>query len=238
MNSIIKLKSDSFNITDNADFRKPNTNTTDIEHNRRIERENIPIKTPDIVIHEVGIFWTTKPITKRQLNRLTELIPFYHTARIKNILIPIISMRCVISLRALDWFIINYSKKHKITLTNYYSHLLSVYDDYRVWLKYWRRSTFDAFRRGPRLYFSVGDISYCTTVAQLNFLYWSEKTGVLGYVAKYIHVIEKDMNERIAMCKKQKQLSIANGNKRKRSELSKSSMTHCMVYKIPITIQF
>jgi hypothetical protein len=238
MNNVFTLKDGKDIPHKHTDFRRHNTITTLVDHSRRIVRENIPDKNEFPIIHQVGVFWTISKIPKRQITRLHELMPFFHLNRVKNVLIPIISMRSMVSLRALDWFIINYAKKHKIALINKYSHFLSVYDDYRTWLKYWRRSTFDAFRRGTRLFFHVDGISYSTTIAQLNFLYWSEKTGVLDYVAKYITVIEKDMNARIAECKKTKEENIAKGNKRKRSELSTTIQSHCMVYKLPVTLQF
>ena len=233
----MKLKTHTWNITEKTDFRK-HRNSTELDHEKRIERECIPARKEGGATHAVGIFWATGKLNKRQITRLTELVSFFHTDRINNVLIPIISMRSVVSLRALDWFIINYAKRHRITLINKYSHFLSVYDDYRVWLKYWRRSIFDAFRRGTRIYFEIEGVAYATTVAQLNFLYWSEKTGVLDYVAANISIIEADVNQRLAECRQKKQVLAQSGQKRQRIELSRSPDTPCMIYKLPVTIQF
>ena len=222
--------------TELLDFRKPEPLILEDEI-RRMKREKIP----DENVHktyQIGCFWCTEKLDQRQRDRLKALLPFFTTKRIEKIIVPIISVNSRISLRALDWFVINYSKKHKIALVGERAHVFNVYNDYRAWLRYWKRDLFDAFRRGPRIYFKHGEYMYSTTPAQLNFLYWCEKTGGLSYADRHLQEIETDMNIRITECRKEKARLKEAGSKRKRCELSKAPSVKCMVYRVPVTIQF
>jgi hypothetical protein len=218
------------------DFRKESPATAEDEE-RRMRREQIPNR-PDTPAVLIGRFWATRAITRRQTDRLQALVHFFTDERIEKIIIPIISVHSRISLRALDWLVINYSKKHKIALVGKTSYVLSVYNEYRTWLHYWKRNIFDAFRRGTRIYFSHYGYMYSTTAAQLNFLYWCEKTGVLDYANEHLEEIEADMNQRIMECRKEKAQMKEIGRKRKRCELSKAPPIKCMIYNVPITMQF
>jgi hypothetical protein len=218
------------------DFRVPEAQVEEDEI-RRMKREKIPTGE-EVKTHQIGRFWATAKLGLRQCNRLKALLPFFTNERMESIVIPIISVNSRISLRALDWFVINYSKKHKIALVGEKAHVFNVYNDYRAWLRYWRRDLFDAFRRGPRVYFEHGHYKYSTTPAQLNFLYWCEKTGGLSYCDRHLQEIESDMNHRITECRKEKSRLKKEGSKRKRCELSKAPSVKCMVYSIPVTMKF
>lgn len=217
------------------DFRKDDLREED--EIRRMKREGIPDETAEKV-HTIGRFWSVERLTEKQQARLKALLPFFTDERMRNIIIPIISVNSRMSLRALDWFIINYSKKHKISLIRKTAHVFHVYNNYRDWLKYWKRDRFDAFRRGPRIYFKFNAYVYSTTVAQLNFLYWCENTGALSYADRHLGEIELDMNLVITACRKKKALRKLAGDKRKRCELSKAPEVQCVVFRIPVTIQF
>lgn len=221
---------------DLLDFRKPEPVVEEGEI-RRMKREQIPDATIPKV-NRLGRFWSTEKLGQRQVDRLKALMNFFNDERVERIVIPIISINSRISLRALDWFVINYSKKHKIALIGGKAHVFNVYNDYRAWLRYWKRDLFDAFRRGPRVYFNHGEYIYSTTVAQLNFLYWYEKTGGLSYAQRHLREIETDMNLRITECRKEKAIRKKAGSNRKRCELSKAPAVKCMVYRVPVTIKF
>lgn len=216
------------------DFRKGSVPDAQDEE-RRMRREKISLDTPGV---EIGQFWAVDPLTQRQSERLRWLTSHFTSERLEKTIIPIISVTSRISLRALDWLVINYSKKHKIALVGESMYVISVYNEYRTWLHFWKRNMFDAFRRGPRIYFRYYGYIYSTTVAQLNFLYWCEQTGVLAYANDHLEEIEADMNQRITECRHEKALLKQSGSKRKRCELSKAPPIKCMVYHVPVTIQF
>lgn len=214
------------------DFRKERTLSKKYEE-RRMWRENIPLKSKNCF--NIGIFWSNSAIGTRQTDRLKALLPYFSEERLTKIVVPIISVNARISLRALDWFVINFAKKHKITLITINGKIFNVYNNYRSWLRYWKRDLFDAFRRGPRIYFEFKDYSYSTTPAQLNFLYWCETTAALSYADRHLSEIELDMTQRINECKYEK---VKSDGKRKRSELSHAPIIKCMVYNVPVKIEF
>lgn len=219
------------------DFRNT-APSVEIDEERRMKREMIPDVKTCTKINKIGRFWSVEPLGANKCQRLQKLLPILTEQRMRQIIVPIISVTSRISLRALDWLVINYSKKHKIALLNKQCHLLSVYDDYRAWLSYWKRPLYDAFRRGPRIYFEQDKFYYSTTVAQLNFLYWCEQNGILDYANIHLDEIESDMNTRINECKKEKELMVQSGKKRKRCDLSKAPAIKCLIYNVPVTIHF
>jgi hypothetical protein len=222
-----------------TDLRRPMGSTPDMADEKRMLRENIP--TDPCVLSKtncVGPFWSIHVMSERHMSRLRALAPFYTQERLLQTIIPILSVTSDISLRALDWFVINYAKKHHIAIGTSTTVIVNVYSTYRAWLKYWHRSLFDAFRRGTRIYFTLQDKTYSTTPAQLNFLYWAEVSGVLKYAYDHIHTIEEDMNKRIAECKSQKQRVVLAGGKRKRAELALISSTKVSIYTMPTTVSF
>jgi hypothetical protein len=219
------------------DFRSL-TPSVIVDEERRMKREMIPDIKKCVKINKIGRFWSIEPLGTNKCQRLSKLLSILTDQRMRQIIVPIISVTSRISLRALDWLVINYSKKHKIALINKQTHLLSVYDDYRAWLSYWKRPLYDAFRRGSRIYFEQDGFYYSTTVAQLNFLYWCEQNGILDYANLHLHEIESDMNARINECKREKELMAQTGKKRKRCDLSKAPVIKCLIYNVPVTIHF
>lgn len=219
------------------DLRPPVEPTPELQQRRAI-REQIP-DFEGQTLHKFGRFWSTSLLPTRHQARVRALGPFFTDERVEKTLIPIVSVTSRISLRALDWLVINYSKKHKMVLvTGTSNRIVNVYDTYRSWLWFWRRSMFDAFRRGPRVYFKFGGYTYSTTVAQLNFMYWTEVIGVLRFAHQNIEEIEVDMNTRIAECRAEKNRVKKLGGKRKRAELSKAPKITCSIYNIPSTVNF
>ena len=221
------------------DFRKTVTTTT-TSTTSCFGSEKTSCSPPAAPRITLGKFWSTTLLSSRHASRLQALQDFFTDERLELIVIPIISVVSDISLRALDWFVINYAKKHKIALgsTDNPTTIVNVYSTYRCWLKFWHRNLFDAFRRGTRIYFLFKDQVYSTTVAQLNFLYWAETSGILRYAQENIKAIEQDMNIRIAECRKEKERIQKAGGKRKRSELSKATFTEVAIYSVPSTFIF
>jgi hypothetical protein len=215
------------------DFR--NKQPSEEDHKKRMRREKIPCKIE--TVFRVGDFYTDRKLSRAKKARLQALEPFFGTDRMERVVLPIIGVNSRISMRALDWLVINYSKKHHITLVKS-SMIIGVYNDYRSCLRYWRRPLFDAFRRGARIYYDHGGHTYSTTVAQLNFLFWCEKNGILDYASRHLSDIEADQIARVSECRKEKARLIKLGHKRKRCELSKSSPVNCQVYNVPVTVHF
>lgn len=102
-----------------------------------------------------------------------------------------------ISLRLIDWFITNYSKKREIIITRRErSNVIhfNVYLSYRNQLKAYSKKLFDPFRRRDRItFFYENKKSIETTVGQLNIFKWILENDILSYIKSHFSIIESDM---------------------------------------------
>ena len=163
----------------------------------------------------------------------TSLIKFYNKDKNIEKLNEILNSS-KISLRIIDWFVTNYSKKYnihyslyetkgkKITMNNNPNNILfkqiSVYQSYKSQLKSFSKHNFDPFCRRTRILFQCKNFEMSTTIGQLNFFEWTIDNLLIDYIKLHYDQIEEDMNYSISNKKKN------NLDKRKkREELSKSA---------------
>lgn len=101
-----------------------------------------------------------------------------------------------ISLRIIDWFVTNYSKKNAVYYNVTDNDVCIVWQEYKQKLRGYSKQRFDPFCRHSRIRFHLGkDRSIVTTVGQLNFFRWAIERNILDYIRKNKDAIEKDMNE-------------------------------------------
>ena len=166
-----------------------------------------------------------KDIQGKQELLLVSLNKFYQDPKNRIGLINILEGKDKISLRIIDWFVTNYSKKcdiqyiikTKITspkrttmkknmnyktskkdLSRYISSnkVLNVYISYKSQLRAYSKKQFDPFCRRNRIDFYFNDTEFITTtVGQLNFFRWALQNNVIEYIMENYDVIEDDMNE-------------------------------------------
>lgn len=129
-------------------------------------------------------------------------------------MVKIIQGKSTISLRIIDWFITNYSKKQNIIIkklrkTKEKSYtLFNIHHDYKTQLKSFQKKQFDPFRRNSRISFEYdNDKTIETTVAQLNFFRWAFKNNIINYIQKNYKIIEKDMLKNLKNKENKKKLS-------------------------------
>lgn len=135
---------------------------------------------------------------------LNTLVMFFQKDNNLEKIIPIISSQSKISLRVLDWFVTNYSKKLNInyklknTTTNDIMNFC-IYNDYKLQLKAYNKRFFDPFCRGPRIIikFELNRkiIKIKTTIGQLNFFRWSLTNNIIEYVNNNLDAINIDINK-------------------------------------------
>jgi hypothetical protein len=199
----------------------------------------------------------SKNINSKSNDLLMQSLSKFYTTR-SNIhkIIPIINGESEISLRLIDWFITNYSKKNQTIITkklnnNNVIHL-NVYLSYRSQLKSYSKTYFDPFRRRERIKFFYDDRnSIETTIGQLNMFRWILQSDILEYVADNRKEIEQDMiqtqkdNQQRKLNKdniKVKVIETENGvitkTRKKRNELSKSVLKNMSQLSGKRTIQF
>ncbi len=144
-----------------------------------------------------------------------------------------------ISLRILDWFVTNYSKKYNIAyeveLNNKKKNFI-VYLDYKSQLKAYSKKQFDPFCRRERiLFFDHEGKEIITTVGQLNFFRWSLENKILNYILEHFEDIESDMNNSLRNLYKKKD---GEKTRRKRTELSISATKTVNKHDVSIIVQF
>ena len=155
---------------------------------------------------------------------LQKLLEYYKNEDHIKTMLDIINGESNISLRIVDWFVTNYSKKH---LTSYeldksgIKFYFKVYDDYKLKLKAYSKKRFDPFCRWDRITIPYNDnFSIQTTLGQLNFFKWALENGVIKYIQDNYKNIERDMNERNSTSKTKQETKEAfpDGKTRKRLE--------------------
>ena len=184
----------------------------------------------------------------KKLNAITnskDLLMFslskYYTKHIIQRIVTIIEGQSNISLRLIDWFVTNYSKKNNTVITKEKSNNVihfNVYLTYRSQLKAYSKQLFDPFRRRDRITFFY-DKENCieTTVGQLNFFRWIIQNEILDYIVENIKTIENDMiriqkdnqkkknnDENIKVKVVQTEAGVIYQKRKKRIQLSKSSV--------------
>ena len=114
---------------------------------------------------------------------------------IRSVMVPLVRQTSAVSLRALDWAVVNWSKKNRVFCITKQGNVVSMHDAYKDSLHYWKRRLFDPFRRRKRLTLVYGEGEEIeTTLGQTNFMHFAFVTGILSYVTTNIHDIERDMN--------------------------------------------
>ena len=155
---------------------------------------------------------------------LNSLQTYYRDNKNSSKLIEILKEENKISLRIIDWFVTNYSKKHfieyiiqdkikspkrntlkkttinKISQKNNSKYTSSnrqfnVFLSYRSQLNAYSKKQFDPFCRRNRIDFYFNETQFVTTtVGQLNFFRWALSNNVIDYILKNYEEIEVDMN--------------------------------------------
>ena len=95
----------------------------------------------------------------------------------------LVSRRDGISLRNIEWFITNYSKRRNIEIINRTGKTIVVHCAYKSSLDGYSKKLFDPFCRTAKINYTLptGEVM-STTIAQLNFIRWCIKTGILKYI--------------------------------------------------------
>lgn len=141
---------------------------------------------------------------------LHKVLRFYHENDGENMdkMLEVINGTTSISLRIMDWFVTNYSKKHytvydlvgsaSTATSSARPKRFKVYVDYKLKLRAYSKKRFDPFCRWDRINVphKNGTTYIQTTLGQLNFFKWAIENEVLRYIHENYTAIETDMNIR------------------------------------------
>lgn len=186
---------------------------------------------------------------------MMSLSKFYNTKGNIGKIVPVIEGTANISLRLIDWFVTNYSKKYNTVITKSHNNNVihfNVYLSYRSQLKAYSKQLFDPFRRRDRITFMYDkDKTIETTIGQLNFFRWIMQNEIVDYINSNIKMIESDMikTQRENMKKKMdeenikiKEVHTDKGiviqKRKKRNQLSKSCVKNMNLLSGPRLIKF
>lgn len=187
---------------------------------------------------------------------MISLSKFYHTKSNVNKILPIIEGTSTVSLRLIDWFVTNFSKKNNTVITKEKNNNIihfNVYLSYRSQLKAYSKQQFDPFRRRDRITFVYDESgkSVETTIGQLNFFRWILQNDILDYININLETIEKDMikTQKENTLKKNnddnmkiKEIKTSEGvvvqKRKKRNQLSKNSIKNMNLMNGQHTIKF
>mgnify|MGYP006143938975 FL=1 len=181
-------------------------------------------------------------LSSKQNLLMTNLYKFYEKTDNIDVILPILKGEETISLRIIDWFVTNYSKKHNIIYTvektkngKVINDNFSVHLNYKNQLRAYSKKQFDPFCRRERIHFYYNTENYLvTTVGQLNFFKWIIENKIITYMQENIDKIETDMTENINKHYKSKKID----KRRKRKELSVSATKTLNKHKLNIVLDF
>lgn len=98
-----------------------------------------------------------------------------------------------ISLRNIEWFVTNYAKDKHTTFSTPSGNTINVHIAYKSSLGGYSKKLFDPFCRTERIEFK----GLVTTVAQLNFIRWCIRNGIIDYIKTQlprIHYQSRSLN--------------------------------------------
>jgi hypothetical protein len=158
--------------------------------------------------------------TVKEMDILEKNKKFFSTNRkYVDSMLEIINGESEISIRVLDWFVANYSKKnntfYKIK-NNGRDEFFYVNNEYKNQLNGYSKMYFDPFCRKKKVIYSYKsddksrgnndpsrgnndpadlDINFLSSIGQLNFFQWAIRFKIIVYVRLHISEIEEDMKE-------------------------------------------
>ncbi len=186
-----------------------------------------------------------------------KLVEFYKDPANLQILLPIILQQTRLSLRSLDWFVTNFSKKYNtnfIVEKNGNQESYFPFKAYKLELKAYSKKFCDPFCRRDRVVFDylnmkiidfrpdlkLGHKDYIvTTIGQLNFFRFAIQDNIIKYALDNIEKIEHDMNTTLKKREKEKKsANFMEVKSIKRKELSVPGNKSVHITRISAVIKF
>lgn len=164
---------------------------------------------------------------------------FYNQPGHLEAVLPVLTGQSPVSLRVIDWFVTNYSKKFNV---NYLleGRQFMVHFHYKRELKAYSKRLFDPFCRRERISFQIRGQPPIeeTTVGQLNFFRWAIEKGVLNYILEHAATIEHDMNTSFREHYSKEPEAKTPTGRRKRKEMSQSATKSVSHHSLPVVVRF
>ncbi len=164
---------------------------------------------------------------------------FYNQPGHLEAVLPVLTGQSPVSLRLIDWFVTNYSKKFNVSYP-LEGRQFMVHFHYKRELKAYSKRLFDPFCRRERISFQVRGQPPIeeTTVGQLNFFRWAIEKGVVNYILEHATAIEADMNTSFREHYSKEPEAKTPTGRRKRKEMSQSAMKSVAHHTLPVVVSF
>lgn len=143
-------------------------------------------------------------------------------------MLEIINGESDISIRVLDWFVANYSKKnntmYKIKINGTIS-FFNVNIEYKNQLNGYSKDYFDPFCRKKKVIYRYKNndgqknIIFVSSIGQLNFFQWAIRNKVIKYVQLHLNEIECDMKQTSKENKQKKLVELSESKNRTSTEI-------------------
>ncbi len=150
---------------------------------------------------------------------LTSLLQFYAEPEHIKQLYLLISGEDKISLRLLEWTVINYAKNESLVINNSTTDRFPVHVSYKATLSGYSKEQFDPCCRTERIGIPYLNKILKTTVAQMNFIRWVIDNKILDYIRENYSAIFKDMKQRNKTVKKKAPAATTDENGAKKPEI-------------------
>lgn len=179
--------------------------------------------------------------TSKEKDILEKSRKFFSTNRkYIDAMLDIIAGNSNISIRVLDWFVANYSKKNNTvykTRVNGEDNYFNVNIEYKNQLNGYSKQYFDPFCRKKKVKYSYKNkgnknekpIVFVSSIGQLNFFQWAIRNKVIRYVESHIAEIEKDMKETSKLNKEKKQSTMITSESESEDDLVRNDEPDPMI---------
>lgn len=199
-------------------------------------RNVIPAAAPP---QRYGEFVVVHALSGTQVEIMDRVGAFFDRETIASVIIPLVDGKATgsgsdtttrVSLRTLDWFVTNYAKSQTLHITPLGADkaTFAVHPMYKQTSSHYRRRNFDPFRRRHKVEFAHGGKVHATTVAQLNFIEWAHRHGVLRYCRAHLGEIERHNSAAMGAKRRVDRLTHSQGMPRKLKTIALTPNDHCV----------
>lgn len=202
------------------------------------ERPRIPI---------VGAFFAFSKVPAKQVELLNTILnqdacPIDDNF-LRTELVPRLNRIHKVSLRLLDWLVVDYSRERNVAYRQYVpalgrEQIVIVHQLYCSLRDRWRRRRFDCFRRRHRVYFDLDGKTYSTTVAQLHFFFVAKMYGFLEYASNNLAEIDAHMKRTLTETAEAKRRARLQKKTYRRRPLVKKAASRVFVSDVPYSLTF
>jgi hypothetical protein len=157
---------------------------------------------------------------------------------VRTVLLPLVAQTHRVSLRTFEWCCVNYAKRCNLVCRRLDGGYCNVYREYRRVLAVYHREAFDPFRRHSRTTLVVDGVVHATTLAQVHWVAWAHRNGVLRFVEENAARIEADQHTHTSAHRVRTREVQRLGLRRKRRAFTQPRDVPCSVYARTVDVAF